>query len=122
LPKFVSATYRFNHTGKTTEDTEEDSTCCNTWWGLHDQRRAREKGAGATRPAVDTRLKSRVTQSEMRKESIYRTRESGPCLFQIRASTSRIPTRGVSHCRLAFKSILMQKKIYENSNISPCKI
>ncbi len=122
LPKFVSATYRFNHTGKTTEDTEEDSTCCNTWWGLHDQRRAREKGAGATRPAVDTRLKSRVTQSEMRKESIYRTRGSAPCLFQIRARTSLIPTRCVSHCRLAFKSILMQKKIYENSNISPCKI
>jgi hypothetical protein len=70
-PKFVSATYRINHTGKTTEDTEEDSSCCNTWWGLHDQRRAREKSAGATTPAVHMRLKSRVmTQSEMRKESI----------------------------------------------------
>jgi hypothetical protein len=103
LPKFVSATYRINHTGKTTEDTEEDSSCCNTWWGLHDQRRAREKGAGATRPAVHTRLKSRVTQSEMRKESIYRTRESAPCLSQNKGSHKVEPwaqalfQRGVCH-------------------------
>jgi hypothetical protein len=91
LPKFVSATYRINHTGKTTEDTEEDSSCCNTWWGLHDLRRAREKDAGATRPAVHTRLKSRVTQSEMRKESIYRTRESATCLSKTRWSPEHKP-------------------------------
>jgi hypothetical protein len=103
LPKFVSATYRFNHTGKTTEDTEEDSSCCNTWWGLHDQRGAGEKGADATRSAVHTRLKSRVTQSEMGKDSIYRTWESAACLSQNKGSHKVEPwaqalfQRGVCH-------------------------
>jgi hypothetical protein len=33
------------------------------------------------------------------------------------------PTRGVSHCGLAvyIKKYLKAKKVYENSNISPCK-
>ncbi len=38
-------------------------------------------------------------------------------------SPKQSQTRGVLHCGLPFtvKSILMQKKNYENSNISPCK-